>query len=255
MQYAIRFGERVEPTPGGEGQCPCCGNELIAHCGAQKIWHWKHKGRRDCDPWWENEGEWHRAWKRLFPDEWREVPVDDADGKPIHRADVKTPSGIVIEFQHSFLSAEKKLDREQFYRDMIWVVDGRRRQRDFSRFNHENEGWRQWPRGQNIRIGFADESFPNDWLDRSVMVVFDWGNRDNLICLQPNREESISADCHSISREDFVSWISSETKLPFFDVSKRLSLEFPKMLEVERQLFGYRGPAINGRPFVIKKNR
>jgi hypothetical protein len=99
---------------------------------------------------------------------------------------------------------------------MVWVVDGRRRQRDFSRFNDENEGWRQWPRGQNIRIGFADESFPNDWLDRSVMVVFDWGNQDNLICLQPNREESISVDCHSISREDFVSWISSETKLPFF---------------------------------------
>src|SRR5215467_9799523 len=47
-----------------------------------------------------------------------------------HVADVKTQSGMVIEFQHSFLKAEERAARESFYRKMVWVVDGRRRKRD-----------------------------------------------------------------------------------------------------------------------------
>ena len=47
-----------------------------------------------------------------------------------HVADVKTKTGIVIEFQHSFLKREERMAREAFYRKMVWVVDGRQRKRD-----------------------------------------------------------------------------------------------------------------------------
>ena len=47
------------------------------------------KGRRFCDPWWENETEWHRAWKDQFPADWQEIVHHAEDGEK-HIADVKT---------------------------------------------------------------------------------------------------------------------------------------------------------------------
>jgi hypothetical protein len=42
----------------------------------------------------------------------------------VHRADVKTPTGIVLEFQHSNMTDAERLSREAFYGDMIWILDG-----------------------------------------------------------------------------------------------------------------------------------
>lgn len=83
------------------GLCPYCGSEVIAKCGRIKIWHWAHKGMSSCDPWWENETEWHRTWKNHFPLEWQEQIARDPISGETHIADVKTPHGLVIEFQHS----------------------------------------------------------------------------------------------------------------------------------------------------------
>ncbi|WP_353852394.1 competence protein CoiA family protein [Pseudomonas sp.] len=73
MEIALVDGVRVLPSPGAQGSCQACGAPMTAKCGEQKVWHWAHKGRRVCDPWWENEGEWHRAWKRSFPEDYHEV--------------------------------------------------------------------------------------------------------------------------------------------------------------------------------------
>lgn len=67
MQLALVGSERLEAFPGGRGQCPTCGAAMIAKCGPRILHHWAHAGRRNCDPWWENETEWHREWKNLFP--------------------------------------------------------------------------------------------------------------------------------------------------------------------------------------------
>lgn len=45
------------------------------------------------------------------------------DGE-IHRADIKTPTGIVIEVQHSAMTDEERLSREAFYCNLVWVLDG-----------------------------------------------------------------------------------------------------------------------------------
>ncbi len=86
--------------------------------------HWAHASRKDCDPWWENETAWHREWKNLFPEECREISYTAPDGE-IHRADLVTPTGIVIEVQHSQMNDAERLSRESFYQNLIWIVDGR----------------------------------------------------------------------------------------------------------------------------------
>jgi competence protein CoiA len=58
-----------------------------------------------------------------FPPECREVSHTAENGE-IHIADVKTPTGIVIELQHSAITDEERLTREQFYQNLVWVIDG-----------------------------------------------------------------------------------------------------------------------------------
>lgn len=76
-----------------------CGDLVQAKCGTKVVWHWAHKGRLHCDPWWENETDWHRAWKARFPEECREIVRFDEKGEK-HVADVLTKRGMVIEFQN-----------------------------------------------------------------------------------------------------------------------------------------------------------
>jgi competence protein CoiA len=123
MQLALVNDERVEAFSGGRGNCPVCGAETIAKCGPRIMHHWAHHRLRDCDPWWENETAWHREWKNKFPLECREVSHVAEDGE-IHRADVKTPTGIVIEIQHSTMTDAERISREEFYQNLAWVIDG-----------------------------------------------------------------------------------------------------------------------------------
>jgi hypothetical protein len=124
MQYSLVNGNRHEAFAGGRGVCPTCGAAMIAKCGPRILHHWAHAGRRNCDPWWENETEWHRAWKNLFPESCREIGHVAPDGE-IHRADIKTPTGIVIEVQHSAIADAERQSREDFYGNLVWVIDGR----------------------------------------------------------------------------------------------------------------------------------
>ncbi len=124
MQYALVNSERHEAFPGGQGECPTCGSPTLAKCGPRVIHHWAHAGRKDCDPWWENETTWHREWKNLFPVECREISYTATDGE-IHRADIVTHSGIVIEVQHSQMTDYERLSREAFYQNLVWIIDGR----------------------------------------------------------------------------------------------------------------------------------
>jgi competence protein CoiA len=123
MQLAFVNDKRVEASLGARGVCPLCGSEMIAKCGPRVMHHWAHHRPKDCDPWWENETQWHRDWKNLFPLENREVSHIAKDGE-IHRADVKTPSGIVVELQHSTMTDTERQSRETFYGNMVWVLDG-----------------------------------------------------------------------------------------------------------------------------------
>lgn len=124
MQLALLNGERVEAFPGGMAACPTCGAVMIAKCGPRIMHHWAHQGRRQCDPWWENETEWHREWKNQFPAACREISYT-APGGEVHRADIVTATGITIEVQHSAMTDAERISREAFYRNLVWIIDGR----------------------------------------------------------------------------------------------------------------------------------
>jgi len=130
MQLALVDNQRVEAFTGGRGTCPTCLSTMIAKCGTRVINHWAHYKKRECDPWWENETQWHRDWKNLFPIECREVNHVAHDGE-VHRADIKTPTGIVIEIQHSSITDIERKAREDFYKNLVWVVDGKSFQANF----------------------------------------------------------------------------------------------------------------------------
>lgn len=136
MRFALLGGIRIEASPKLRATCPSCGAEVVAKCGKHITWHWAHLSRTHCDPWWEQETEWHRAWKNRFPQDWQEIPNRDSDSRELHIADVKTPSGLVIEFQRSTIHPDEIQAREAFYQTMIWVVDGCKN--DADRFNFSN---------------------------------------------------------------------------------------------------------------------
>lgn len=126
MEVALVGGARAAPAPGLKGECPLCGKPAQAKCGPIIRWHWAHAGRRHCDPWMENEGPWHRAWKSLFPFEWQEVVAHDSTGEK-HIADVRRPDGTVIELQNSPVSIDEMESREVFYGErMVWIVNAKK---------------------------------------------------------------------------------------------------------------------------------
>lgn len=178
MKFADIAGQRCEAQPGLTGTCPSCGAAVVAKCGDHRVWHWAHRGVRACDPWWESETEWHRAWKNEFPADWQEV-VHFAQNGEKHVADVKTESGMVIEFQHSFLKTQERMAREAFYGKMVWVVDGRRRKRDAAQLL-KCIGPCVWGHPPYIlHVSNHEEcALLRDWHSSPVPVYFDLGVRE-----------------------------------------------------------------------------
>jgi competence protein CoiA len=189
MKFALVKGQRQEAQPNFLGECPACGRPMIAKCGEVRIRHWAHHGRRTCDPWWENETEWHRAWKGQFPVTWQEV-VDTAKSGEKHIADVKTDHGWVIEFQHSYIKPEERRARDTFYRKLVWVVDGARRKRDAEQFRKALEASTPVGRSPHIRRVRPDEcGLLREWSGSPAPIFFDFGNGPTLWWLLARRPD------------------------------------------------------------------
>ena len=127
MRYALVNGVRQEATKGAKGKCFCCGADVIAKCGEIRCNHWAHKNKEVC-PYSQKEPktQWHVDWQNNFPKEWQEVRCADEQTGEIHIADIKTPNGLVVEFQHSAINPEERSSREKYHKNMVWVVDGTR---------------------------------------------------------------------------------------------------------------------------------
>jgi competence protein CoiA len=212
MKFALVEDNKIEATKGAKGICPGCGSELIAKCGDVKLHHWAHKGNRDCDPWWENETEWHRSWKNNFAKDCQEVVLRDVQTNEKHIADVRTSHGLVIEFQHSKIETQERTSREHFYVNMVWVVDGTRLKGDFPRFL-KGKILKTTTNGVCF-VESPDKCFPSAWLESSVPVIFDFKGteatdlndmRKYLYCLFPVRMiERRRAILVTMSREYFI---------------------------------------------------
>lgn len=203
MKCALVNGQRQEALPNLSGECPACFHAMVAKCGEVRIWHWAHKGHRRCDPWWENETEWHRAWKNQFPADWQEIVHPTEEGER-HIADVKTHDGWVIEFQHSNIRPDERRSREAFYQSLIWVVDGTRREKDAAQF------LRVWANGESRdplsskrRTSRPEGALLRDWAGGGAHVFFDFGDERTLWWLFP-ASDNMRAYLQCISRAQFV---------------------------------------------------
>ena len=181
MKFALVNNEKTEATKGARALCPSCGSELIAKCGEDRVNHWAHKANRNCDPWWENETDWHRSWKGKFPIDWQEVIHFDDSGKK-HIADVKTPTGCVIEFQYSYLNPEERRSRNAFYPKLVWVVNGLRRPTDKPQFQKAIKESTVVSTKPLIRlVDFPEECrLLKEWNDSNALVFFDFQEAKEL---------------------------------------------------------------------------
>jgi len=209
MKYALINGSKAEATKGEKGLCPSCNSEVIARCGEVKVNHWAHIGNRNCDPWWENETEWHRSWKDKFPVEWQEI-VHYAENGEKHIADVKTQTGYVLEFQHSFLNPEERGSRNKFYSELVWVVDGNRRKTDKKQFKKVIEESDALNKESTIlRVCFPEECrLIKEWQDKNALVFFDFqetteSNQSRLWFLFPEITTS-EAYLSYLSKQKFI---------------------------------------------------
>lgn len=248
MRFARIDNELVEAVPDLKGAvCPGCGAPVIAKCGTQKVHHWAHRNTKMCDSWWETETQWHRNWKNKFPIVWQEIFLHDEQTGELHIADVRTEHGLVIEFQHSHIKPEERISRENFYKNMVWVVDGTRLTRDYPRFVKASKEFSKVKEGI-FQHHFADECFPRQWLHSDVPVIFDFlGNESpdtideikrNLYCLFPNDDE-FEAIFAEITRKAFVNAVMSGDWTPrvqcFLEDRKAEKLEQERRIEEERR--------------------
>lgn len=180
MHYAILNGDKVEPQKGLRAVCPNCGAIVIAKCGTFRVDHWAHLSKKMCDPWWETETEWHRNWKNEFPKEWQEISLLDANTKEKHIADLKTAEGTVVEFQHSPITEQERISREDFYlatsKRMIWVLDCS--DRSFSFMFFQGFDYKQVQAyGTDIELKWIGRGKLFDkWGGSKAFVLLDFGN-------------------------------------------------------------------------------
>jgi len=175
MKFALVNDLKTQATKGVRGTCLNCGSPMIANCGPIKIHHWAHKNIRNCDQWWENETAWHRQWKNKFPKDWQEISLlDDKTGEK-YIADVRTEHDLVLEFQHSFIKSEERISRENFYKNMVWVVDGCRSDLDKSYFQMGLSGpIQKSPLAYQI-TWLGKSRILNNWRESEAIVFLDFG--------------------------------------------------------------------------------
>ena len=179
MKYATLNGERLEPAPKLKAKCPFCESDVVARCGKVRVWHWAHKSTTHCDHWWESEKQWHRDWKNLFPNEWQEQRRRDDSGE-WHIADVLTPTGLALEFQHSAIARDEVEKRTGFHNDICWIVDGMRLESTVKQFKSALSHARPLSsRGAVVcEVYYYDSRFLKRWSGLNAPVVIDFGFED-----------------------------------------------------------------------------
>lgn len=158
--------------------CPFCGCEVTAVIGQFVVNHWRHLAKENCDPWSEPETEWHLNWKSYFPENFREVIMRDEMNDEKHIADIKTDTGVVIEFQNSPITFSELTSRNEFYKKIIWVVNG-------NSINYENLKFYTFQSllfKYNDRIGefsfYGRSKIYHKWSQCPAPVFFDFGEED-----------------------------------------------------------------------------
>jgi competence protein CoiA len=156
---------------------------------------------------------------------------------------VKTDQGWVLEFQHSYINPQEQKSREDFYQNLIWIVDGTRRKRDKSQFRRAFEEGRLVVKEVNMwRLFFPDEcTLLREWASSSAPVFFDFS-----VCSQPEdtqlwcliRVTDGMAYVGPLSREKFIEYHSPNATMDpdFAGLLDRLHAIVDKITQQPRQV-------------------
>jgi len=223
MRYALVDGLRREAERGLKGECQFDHHSMIPKCGNKRRPYWAHRAGYACDHWWDNETQWHRDWKSLFPTEWQEVVHKSESGEK-HIADVKTDKGWVFEFQNSPISIEERQSRDSFYSKLIWVVNGTRRKKDFPEFA------KVWGEGRPIvgkgwlrKVRISECPLLQEWANCDTPVFFDFGTGENILWLLPK--------CRDGKREHIAIFTRPNLVQPHLEGKDQEIDEFAKFLK------------------------
>ncbi|MCR9195405.1 MAG: competence protein CoiA family protein [Hyphomonas sp.] len=215
LRFALVKGQRAEAAPGQTGLCEHCGRETISKCGPIKIAHWAHKSAKSCDSWWEPETSWHRAWKNRFPTKWQEQSQRDEYGE-LHIADVVTPNGMVIEFQHSSISHREVKKRTDFYNNLCWIVNGLRLKTGWKRFRKALWiGFMQQSGAHEVhKVFLQDSNLVKSWSHLHATTVIDFGS-DGLWVVGNGSKDS--ATVYRISMDSLLEYLMAGNSPPSMD--------------------------------------
>ena len=239
-----KTGKRISISDAIKGQeyfCPECEESVFVKRGKVKVEHFAHKPGTHCDSWGDMT-EWHLAWQEKFPEECREV-VLTKDGVK-HKADILI-NNTVIEFQHSPISHEEFIARNNFYtadgRQLVWVFDMTDRIKD------ENQSWNGVPFKRK-----QGQFFQFDNLNDKVHIFFDIEIKDfnktnfNIFIehYEPRhfmfRTESVAIDrCvylpHLFEQQNFLKEYGAIQDENIPSISDIISPALPQLAEIKPQ--------------------
>lgn len=223
MKFAIVGNNKHQkPTKGAKGICPVCGEEVLAKCGNVKAHYWSHLADSKC-VYKGNKGEWHIAWQNEFPDDWQEVLLINTENNERNLADVRTPNGLILEFQHSHIKDEEKTARELFYKNMCWVVDGTNWSKIRTYFENKYKDASEEEIEKRVGIDKYDYEmiFSAVWASSSVPIFYDFYGQNTseertrwqeyLYCCFPYRDW-VGFYAVPIKRQNFIK-IAREDRL------------------------------------------
>jgi len=126
MIYALDNNKQLitATVTGQRATDPFSKTEVISKVGEFKIPHWALKSKTDYDNWYEPMTEWHYNWQKYFESEGfilEHIMYNESTGEK-HIADCYK-NGLVIEVQHSPIKSEEIRSREDFYGNMVWILD------------------------------------------------------------------------------------------------------------------------------------
>lgn len=214
MKYAILNGKKIhikDAVKGSIGQdCWLTGLKVKA-CKGTYLQYWKYVDEHPKLPsGYENETDWHIAWKSLVKDEYCEV-ICGANNE--HRADIKTPK-YAIELQFSHISLSDAKTRTLFYKNLtgnrvIWVVNcygpsikryiqvgGKVDGTDYHTLN--------WKYQKKWVVDISELTDTNVYLDLSIKkdsMLQIWKHNNNLFCRWTDKQSFYNTYLKSIANK------------------------------------------------------
>lgn len=204
-----------------EYYCPTCSKRVILKCGNINITHFAHQANECEDKWHYDMSEWHLSMQNRFKQECREVVVKHNGS--VHRADILSGDK-VIEFQHSPITYEEIIERNDFYRGagykVAWVFDLQDQfiSRAIQQTNYEKAIMYEWRNPKKFLQCFPMPKEQNKelvlffyWIDAAGFECFNrvtWSSGDGYpdfkrFIVSEHSDEFEVEKCESLDVEDF----------------------------------------------------